>query len=82
MTGKEILGIEIEDPCSHLKESIGDYIRDVIDGSLCDELFDKICDKRNLMTEEDMDKYSFYDDPIWKQEWNRKVNEIAKALKI
>lgn len=82
MTAKEILGIEIEDSCSHLKESIGDYIRDVIDGSLCDEIFDKICDKRNLMTEEDMDKYSFYDDPIWKQEWNRKVNEIAKALKI
>lgn len=82
MTGKEILEIESEDPRSHLKESIGDYIRDVIDGSLCDELFDKICDKRNLMTEEDMDKYSFYDDPIWKQEWNRKVNEIAKALKI
>lgn len=82
MTGKEILEIEIEDPRSHLKESIGDYIRDVIDGSLCDEIFDKICDKRNLMTEEDMDKYSFYDDPIWKQEWNRKVNEIAKALKI
>ena len=82
MKGKEILEIEIEDPRSHLKESIGDYIRDVIDGSLCDEIFDKICDKRNLMTEEDMDKYSFYDDPIWKQEWNRKVNEIAKALKI
>ena len=82
MTGKEILGIEIEDPRAHFKESIGDYIRDVIDGSLCDEIFDKICDKRNLMTEEDMDKYSFYDDPIWKQEWNRKVNEIAKALKI
>ena len=82
MTGKEILGIEIEDPRSHFKESIGDYIRDVIDGSLCDEIFDKICDKRNLMTEEDMGKYSFYDDPIWKQEWNRKVNEIAKALKI
>ena len=82
MTGKEILEIEIEDSRSHLKESIGDYIRDVIDGTLCDELFDKICDKRNLMTEEDMDKYSFYDDPIWKQEWNRKVNEIAKALKI
>lgn len=82
MTGKEILEIEIEDPRSHIKESIGDYIRDVIDGSLCDEIFDKICDKRNLMTEEDMGKYSFYDDPIWKQEWNRKVNEIAKALKI
>lgn len=82
MKGKEILEIEIEDPHSHLKESIGDYIRDVIDGTLCDEIFDKICDKRNLMTEEDMDKYSFYDDPIWKQEWNRKVNEIAKALKI
>ena len=82
MKGKEILEIEIEDPRSHLNESIGDYIRDVIDGSLCDEIFDKICDKRNLMTEEDMGKYSFYDDPIWKQEWNRKVNEIAKALKI
>ena len=82
MKGKEILEIEIEDSRAHFKESIGDYIRDVIDGSLCDEIFDKICDKRNLMTEEDMDKYSFYDDPIWKQEWNRKVNEIAKALKI
>ena len=82
MTGKEVLGIEMEDPRSHLKESIGDYIRDVIDGALCDEMYDKICNKRNLVTEEDMEKYSFYNDPIWKQEWNRKVNEIAKALKI
>jgi hypothetical protein len=82
MTGKEVLGIEMEDPRSHLKESIGDYIRDVIDGALCDEMYDKICNKRNLVTEEDMEKYSFYDDPIWKQEWNKKVNEIAKALKL
>ena len=82
MTGKEVLGIEMEDPRSHLKESISDYIRDVIDGALCEELYSKICDKRNLVTEEDVDKYSFYDDPIWIQEWNKKVNEIAKALKI
>ena len=82
MTGKEILEIEMEDPRSHLKESIGDYIRDVIDESLCDELYSKICGKRNLVTEEDVYKYPFYDDPIWKQEWNKKVNEIAKALKI
>lgn len=82
MTGKEVLEIEMEDPRSHLKESIGDYIRDVIDGALCDELYSKICDKRNLVTEEDMAEYSFYDDPIWKQEWNKKVNEIAKALKL
>ena len=82
MTGKEILEIEMEDPRSHLKESIGDYIRDVIDGSLCDEIFSKICDKRNLVTEEDTSDYAFYDDPMWKQEWNKKVNEIAKALKI
>ena len=82
MTGKEILGITLEDPCTHLQQSIGYYIRDIIDESLCEEVYDKICDKRNLVTEEDMDKYSFYNDPIWKQEWNRKVNEIAKALKI
>jgi hypothetical protein len=82
MTGKEVLAIEMEDPRVHLKESIGDYIRDVIDGALCEEVYSKICDKRNLVTEEDIDKYSFYDDPIWKQEWNKKVNEIAKALKI
>lgn len=82
MTGKEILEIEVEDSQEHFKESIGDYIRDVIDGVLCEEIFSKICDKRNLVTEEDVYKYPFYDDPIWKQEWNKKVNEIAKALKI
>ena len=82
MTGKEILGIEMEDPRSHLKESIGDYIRDVIDGALCEEVYDKICDKRNLVTEDDIDDYAFGEDPMWKREWNKKVNEIAKALKL
>ena len=82
MTGKEILGIEVEDSQVHFKESIGDYIRDVIDGALCEEIFSKICDKRNLVTEEAIAQHAFYDDPIWKQEWNRKVNEIAEALKI
>ena len=82
MTGKEILGIEMEDPRSHLKESIGDYIRDVIDGSLCDEIFDKICDERGLHTEEAAMNYSFYDDPIWKDAWNKKVDEISNALKL
>ena len=82
MTGKEILDLEMIWDDSGLRESIGDAIRDVIDGALCDEMSDKICNKRNLVTEEDMEKYSFYDDPIWKQEWNKKVNEIAKALKI
>lgn len=81
MTGKEILEIEMEDPGSHLKESIGDYIRDVIDGALCEEVYGKICDKRNL-TEDDIDDYAFGEDPMWKQEWNKKVNEIAKALKL
>lgn len=81
MTGKEVLEIEMEDPRSHLKESIGDYIRDVIDGALCEEVYDKICDKRNL-TEDNIDDYAFGEDPIWKQEWNKKVNEIAKALKL
>lgn len=82
MTGKEILGIEMEDPHSHLKESIGDYIRDVIDEALCEEVYDKICDKRNLVTDDDIDDYAFGEDPMWKQEWNRKVNEISKALKL
>ena len=82
MTGKEILEIEVEDSQGHFKESIGDYIRDVIDSSLCDEIFSKICDKRNLVTEEDISNYAFYDDPMWKQEWNKKVSEIAKALKL
>lgn len=82
MTAKEILDIEVEDPRAHFKESIGDYIRDVIDGVLCDEVFNKICNKRNLVTEEDTSNYAFYGDPIWKQEWNKKVNEIAKALKL
>lgn len=82
MTGKEILDLEMVWDDSGLRESIGDSIRDIIDQSLCEELYDKICNKRNLVTEEDMEKYSFYDDPIWKQEWNKKVNEIAKALKI
>ena len=82
MTGKEILDLEMVWDDSGLRESIGDAIRDVIDQSLCEELYDKICSKRNLVTEEDMEKYSFYDDPIWKQEWNKKVNEIAKALKL
>lgn len=81
MTGKEVLEIEMEDPRSHLKESIGDYIRDVIDGALCEEVYDKICDKRNL-TEDDIDDYAFGEDPMWKQEWNKKVNEIAAALKL
>ena len=82
MTGKEILDLEMTWDDSGLRESIGDSIRDIIDQSLCEELYDKICNKRNLVTEEDMEKYSFYDDPIWKQEWNKKVNEIAKALKL
>ena len=82
MTGKEILEIEVEDSQEHFKESIGDYIRDVIGGVLCEEIFSKICDKRNLVTEEAIAQHAFYDDPIWKQEWNKKVNEIAKALKI
>ena len=81
MTGKEVLGITLEDPCTHLQESIGDYIRDVIDGALCEEVYDQIWETRGL-TEETAETYDFYGDPIWKEAWNKKVNEIAKALKI
>ena len=82
MTAKEILELELEDPELRIKDSIGNYIRDVIDGVLCEEIFSKICDKRNLVTEEAIAQHAFYDDPIWEQEWNKKINEIAKALKI
>lgn len=81
MTGKRILGITLEDPCTHLQESIGDYIRDVIDESLCEEVYDQIWEARGL-TEKTAETYDFYDDPIWKEAWNKKVDEMVTALKL
>lgn len=81
MTAKEILELELEDPESRIKDSIGNYIRDVIDGILCDEIYGDICEERGLR-EEDTINYSFYDDPIWKDAWNKKVDEIADVLKL
>ena len=81
MKAKEILELELEDPQLHTKESIGDYIRDVIDGILCDEVYGDICEERGLR-EEDTINYPFYDDPMWKDAWNKKVDEIADALKL
>ena len=81
MSGKEILAINVIDERAGLKESIGDYIRDVIDGALCDEVYGKIVDERGL-SEDDMQTYNFYEDPIWIDAWNKKVNEIVAELKL
>lgn len=82
MTAKEILDLEVVDPQTRTRDSIGDYIRDVIDVILCDEIYGEICDERGLHTEEAAMNYSFYDDPIWKDAWNKKVDEISNALKL
>lgn len=81
MTGKEILDLEMVWDDSGLRESIGDAIRDIIDQSLCEEIYSEICDKRGL-TGESAETYSFYDDPIWKEAWNRKVGEMVTVLKL
>ena len=81
MTGKEILAVSVIDEDAGFKESIGDYIRDVIDGALCEEIYDKIVEARNLSKEE-VQAYNFWEDPIWVEAWNKKVNEIVAELKL
>lgn len=81
MTGKEILAVSVIDEDAGFKESIGDYIRDVIDGTLCEEVYDKIVEERKL-SKDDVQTYDFYKDPIWIDAWNKKVNELVAELKL
>ena len=81
MTGKEILAVNVVDECAGFKESIGDYIRDLIDQSLCEEVYDKIVEERGL-SEDDVQIYDFYKDPIWIDTWNKKIDEIVAELKL
>ena len=81
MTGKEILAVSVIDEDAGFKESIGDYIRDVIDGTLCEEVYDKIVEERKL-SKDDVQTYNFYEDPIWIDAWNKKVNELVTELKL
>ena len=81
MTGKEILAVSVIDEGAGFKESIGDYIRDVIDGTLCEEVYDKIVEERKL-SKDDVQTYNFYEDPIWIDAWNKKVNELVAELKL
>lgn len=81
MIGKEILAVSVIDEDAGFKESIGDYIRDVIDGTLCEEVYDKIVEERKL-SKDDVQTYNFYEDPIWIDAWNKKVNELVAELKL
>jgi len=81
MTGKEILAVSVIDEDAGFKESIRDYIRDLIDQSLCEEVYDKIVEERGL-SENDVQTYDFYRDPIWIDAWNKKVNELVAELKL
>ena len=81
MTGKEILAVSVIDEGAGFKESIGDYIRDVIDGTLCEEVYDLIVEERKL-SKDDVQTYNFYEDPIWIDAWNKKVNELVAELKL
>ena len=81
MTGKEILAVSVIDEGAGFKESIGDYIRDVIDGTLCEEVYDKIVEERKL-SKDDVQTYNFYEDPIWIDAGNKKVNELVAELKL
>lgn len=81
MTGKEILSVNIVDETSGFKESIGDYIKDIVDGALCEEIYDKIIEERGL-SEDDVQDYDFYSDPIWIKAWNEKINEMVTVLKL
>ena len=81
MTGKEILAVSVIDEGAGFKESIGDYIRDVIDGTLCEEVYDKIVEERKL-SKDDVQTYNFDEDPIWIDAWNKKVNELVGELKL
>ena len=81
MTGKEILAVNVIDEDAGFKESIGDYIRDVIDGVLCEEVYGKIVEERGL-SEDGVQTYDFCKDPIWIDAWNKKVNEMVAELKL
>lgn len=81
MTGKEILALQMVWPDTGCRENIGDSIRDLIDETLCEEIYGQICDARGL-TEESAETYDFYDDPIWKEAWNKKVDEMVAVLKL
>ena len=81
MTGKEILAVNVIDEGASFKESIGDYIRDVIDGILCEEVYDKIVKERSL-SEDAVQTYDFYKDPIWIDAWNKKIDEMVAELKL
>lgn len=81
MAGKEILDVNIVDAYAGFKESIGDYIRDLIDQALCEEVYDKIVKERKL-SEDDMQTYNFYADPIWVDAWNKKIDEMIAELKL
>lgn len=81
MTGKEILAVNVIDEGAGFKESIGDYIRDVIDGVLCEEVYGKIIKERRL-PENDVQTYDFYRDPIWINAWNKKIDEMVAELKL
>lgn len=81
MTGKEILAVNVIDEGARFKESIKDYIRDLIDQALCEEVYDKIVEVRNL-SEDDVQAYDFYEDPIWIDAWNKKIGEMVTELKL
>lgn len=82
MTGKEILNINIVDEMAGFKESIGDYIKDIVDGALCDEgVHDEIVKERKLTGDSKYD-YDFYSDPIWIKAWNKKIDEMITVLKL
>ena len=81
MTGKEILNVNIVDETAGFKESIGDYIKDIVDGVLCEEVYDKIVKERRL-TDDNMYDYDFYSDPIWIKAWNKKIDEMITVLKL
>ena len=81
MTGKEILAVNVIDEDAGFKELIGDYIRDVIDGILCEEVYGKIVKERGL-SEDNVQSYDFYRDPIWIDAWNKKIDEMVAELKL
>ena len=83
MTSKEILAVEMKDVVTGTKDSIGDYIRDMVDEELCHNgTYDKIIEERGLDAEQEISDYNFYDDPIWKENWNKMIEEIANTLKL
>lgn len=81
MTGKEILDVNVIDEGAGFKESIRDYIRDLIDQALCEEVYDKIVEERKL-SEDGAQYYDFYGDPIWADAWNKKIDEMVAELKL